>query len=249
MVTQWIPGDKHRASKLAASATTNSCFLGSLAPQIQKLWTTTSRLSLSENQGSIENLQWQSICFFMDSHAILPDCWGIEVDVSTKLGQEDIPEWFGICNLIVVPRSKKKVLFKNQHFFPGMVWKTTLRTWCFTWSLVTTPSGLPSAQLCPDDPQNPDDWGLGLDILDHGNHGTLGDPDSFLQNGIYGPYGAWWKIGPDLPQKIRDPISTPSTHEVILFTLEMSISRLAGLVGRASMGIKIACKRSRTRGI
>ncbi|CAL1128628.1 unnamed protein product [Cladocopium goreaui] len=27
---------------------------------------------------------------------------GIEVDVSTKLGQEDIPEWFGICNLIVV---------------------------------------------------------------------------------------------------------------------------------------------------
>ena len=152
MVTQWIPGDKHRASKLAASATTNSCFLGSLAPQIQKLWTTTSQLSLSENQGSIENLQWQSIFFLMDSHAILPDCWGIEVDVSTKLGQEDIPEWFGICNLIVVPRSKKKVLFKNQHFFPGMVWKTTLRTWCFTWSLVTTPSGLPSAQLCPDDP-------------------------------------------------------------------------------------------------
>lgn len=27
---------------------------------------------------------------------------GIEVDVSTHLGQDDIPEWFGICNLVVV---------------------------------------------------------------------------------------------------------------------------------------------------
>ena len=249
MVTQWIPGDKHRASKLAASATTNSCFLGSLAPQIQKLWTTTSRLSLSENQGSIENLQWQSICFFMDSHAILPDCWGIEVDVSTKLGQEDIPEWFGICNLIVVPRSKKKCFSKISIFSQGWFEKPHCEHGVSPGHLspLQVVCQVPScAQMTP---QNPDDWGLGLDILDHGNHGTLGDPDSFLQNGIYGPYGAWWKIGPDLPQKIRDPISTPSTHEVILFTLEMSISRLAGLVGRASMGIKIACKRSRTRGI
>ena len=32
-----------------------------------------------------------------------PTFSGIEVDVSTALGSDDIPTWFGISNLIVVP--------------------------------------------------------------------------------------------------------------------------------------------------